>query len=243
MLSIFRKEVNQFLNSLLGYMVLIVFLAATGLLFWVFPQNSVLEYGFAEMEGFFSITPFVFMFLIPAITMRSFAEERKSGTLEWLLTKPLSELEIIAGKFLAAWTLAIMALIPTLLYFASLFLLGSPQGNIDSAGVAGSYIGLSLLAMVFTSIGIFGSSLTDNQLVSFVISVFLCYFFFAGISSLAAIDTWSRTSVIIGYFSLDTHYQALGKGLIDMRDVFFFLSLSMVLLLSAKLILGSRRWI
>jgi ABC-2 type transport system permease protein len=242
MLSIFQKEVNQFLNSLLGYMVLIVFLIATGLLFWVFPQNSVLDYGFAEMGSFFSVTPFVFIFLIPAITMRSFAEEKKSGTLEWLLTKPVSEFEILMGKFLAAWTLSLMALIPTLIYFISLYLLGSPQGNIDSAGVAGSYLGLSLLSLVFSSVGIFGSLLSENQLVAFVISVFLCFFFYSGLSSAAAIDVWAEASLVLGYLSLDSHYQALGKGLIDLRDVVFFLSFSGILLLSGKLILGSRRW-
>ena len=177
MWTIFRKEVNQFLNSLLGYMVLAIFLIATGLLFWVFPENSVLEYGFAEMSGFFSLTPFVFIFLVPAITMRTFAEEKKAGTLEWLLTKPLSEGQILVGKFLASWALVLLALLPTLVYYFSLWILGSPQGNIDSAGVTGSYLGLVLLAGVFSSIGIFGSSLTDNQLVAFMVSVFLCFFF------------------------------------------------------------------
>lgn len=242
MLSIFRKEVNQFLNSLLGYMVLIVFLTATGLLFWVFPQGNVLDYGFAEMGTFFSLTPFVFIFLIPAITMRSIAEEKKSGTLEWLLTRPLSEWQIIAGKFLASWVLSLMALVPTLFYFFSLYLLGSPAGNIDAAGVAGSYLGLSLLSLVFSAVGIFGSCLTDNQLVAFVISVFLCYFFYSGISSIAAINIWAKASVVLGNLSLDNHYQALGKGLIDLRDVVFFLSMALILLSAGKLILGSRRW-
>ncbi|HRH36365.1 MAG TPA: ABC transporter permease, partial [Catalimonadaceae bacterium] len=146
MWSILTKEVNQFLNSLLGYMVLVIFLVATGLLFWVFPENSVLDYGFAEMGVFFSLAPFVFIFLIPAITMRSFAEEKKSGTLEWLLTKPLDVWEILIGKFLASWVLVVIALLPTLIYFFSLWALGSPQGNIDAAGVFGLYLGLLLLA-------------------------------------------------------------------------------------------------
>jgi ABC-2 type transport system permease protein len=242
MLSIFRKEVNQFLNSLLGYMVLVVFLVATGLLFWVFPQGNVLDYGFAEMGSFFNLTPFVFIFLIPAITMRSFAEEKKSGTLEWLLTKPLSEWDILGGKFLAAWFLSFLALLPTLIYFISLFILGAPTGNIDAAGVTGSYIGLLLLSLVFTSIGIFGSCLTDNQLVAFVISVFLCYFFYSGISSIAGIDIWAKSSLILSHFALDTHFQALGKGLIDFRDVLYFISLAIALLAARKIILSSRRW-
>lgn len=242
MWTIFRKEVNQFLNSLLGYMVLIIFLVATGLLFWIFPENSVLNYGFAEMGVFFSLTPFVFIFLIPAITMRSFAEEKKSGTLEWLLTKPLGEWDILLGKFLASWFLVFMALVPTLVYFYTLWVLGSPTGNIDAAGVTGSYIGLLLLAAVFTAIGIFGSSITDNQLVAFVLSVFFCFILYSGLGSLATIDVWSSASVFIEYLSLDFHYRALGKGLIDVRDVAYLVTAAVALLFSSRLVLASRRW-
>jgi ABC-2 type transport system permease protein len=242
MFIIFRKEINQFLNSLLGYLVLVIFLVASGLLFWVFPESSVLNYGFAEMGSFFSFIPFVFIFLIPAITMRSFAEEKKSGTLEWLLTKPLSEWSIIFGKFLASWFLVFIALLPTLVYFLSLWLLGSPTGNIDSAGVSGSYIGLLLLAAVFSAVGIFGSSITDNQLVAFVLSVFFCYFFYSGFQALSAIDVWSSASSILEYLGLDFHYQALGKGLIDFRDVFYMISVAVAMLFGTRLVLTSRRW-
>jgi len=242
MFVIFRKEINQFLNSLLGYLVLIIFLVATGLLFWVFPESSVLNYGFAEMGGFFNFVPFVFIFLIPAITMRSFAEEKKSGTLEWLLTKPLSEWSIILGKFLAALFLVFIALLPTLVYFVSLWLLGSPTGNIDAAGVSGSYIGLLLLAAVFSSVGIFGSSITDNQLVAFVLSVFFCFFFYSGFQELSAIDVWAWSASILEYLGLDSHYQALGKGLIDFRDVFYMVSVAIAMLFGTRLVLTSRRW-
>jgi len=202
----------------------------------------VLNYGFAEMGGFFSFIPFVFIFLIPAITMRSFAEEKKSGTLEWLLTKPLSEWSIILGKFLAAWFLVFIALLPTLVYFASLWVLGSPTGNIDAAGVSGSYIGLLLLAAVFSAVGIFGSSITDNQLVAFVLSVFFCYFFYAGFHAISSIDVWSSASSILEYLGLDFHYQALGKGLIDFRDVFYMISVAVAMLFGTRLVLTSRRW-
>lgn len=242
MFTIFKKEVNQFLNSLLGYMVLVIFVVATGLLFWVFPDTNVLDNGFADMSGFFGLTPFVFIFLIPAITMRSFAEEKKSGTLEWLLTKPLSEWDILLGKFFACLFLVFLALIPTLLYFGSLWILGAPKGNIDAAGVSGSYLGLFMLASVFTSIGIFGSSITDNQLVAFIFSGFISFLMYFGISAAASIDVWSSISTYIQFFGLDYHYQALGKGLIDIRDVFYFLSATLVLLFLTRLILSSRRW-
>lgn len=243
MFCIFRKEFNQFLNSILGYFVFVIFLVATGLLFWVFPQGNVLLYGFAEMGSFFSLTPYVLIFLIPAITMRAIAEEKRTGTLEWLLTRPVSEWDIIGGKFLAAWLLSLLAILPTLIYFFSLYFLGSPQGNIDSAGVAGSYLGLALLAMVFTSIGIFGSCLTDNQLIAFVISVFLCYFLYSGLSAIAGIDAWSGTSFFLQRLALDLHFQSLGKGLIDLRDIMYFMSITMILLASGRLMLSSRRWI
>ena len=223
-------------------MVLAIFLIATGLLFWVFPENSVLEYGFAEMSGFFSLTPFVFIFLVPAITMRTFAEEKKAGTLEWLLTKPLSEGQILVGKFLASWALVLLALLPTLVYYFSLWILGSPQGNIDSAGVTGSYLGLVLLAGVFSSIGIFGSSLTDNQLVAFMVSVFLCFFLYSGLGSAASINVWSSASGLLAYLGLDYHYQALSKGLIDFRDVIYFISVLTLMLLSTLLVLHARLW-
>lgn len=223
-------------------MVLVIFLVATGLLFWVFPENSVLDYGFAEMGVFFSLTPFVFIFLIPAITMRSFAEEKKSGTLEWLLTKPLDEWEILLGKFLASWFLVAIALLPTILYAISLWILGNPSGNLDVAGVAGSYLGLLLLAAVFSSIGIFGSSISDNQLVSFVLSVFFCFLLFSGFQSLASINVWSLISPLLEYISLEFHYQAIGKGLIDLRDVAYLLSICFALLFSTRLVIRSRRW-
>lgn len=242
MFAIFKKEVNQFLNSLLGYMVLVLFLVACGLLFWVFPESSVLQYGFAEMEGFFAFVPFVFIFLIPAITMRSFAEEKKSGTLEWLLTRPLSEWDILLGKFLASWFLVFLALLPSLLYVASVWVLGAPPGNLDGAGIAGSYLGLLLLAAVFTSTGVLGSALTDNQLVAFVLSVFFCFLLFSGLSSLASIDVWSPASGLFQYLSLDSHYQALGKGLVDFRDVLYLFSITLGLLFGTRLVLRSRRW-
>jgi len=242
MFTIFKKEVNQFLNSLLGYMVLVIFLVSTGLLFWVFPESSVLDYGFAEMAGFFGLTPFVFIFLIPAITMRTFAEEKKSGTLEWLLTKPLSDWDILLGKFFACLFLVFLALVPTIFYFWSLWVLGAPPGNIDAAGVSGSYLGLLMLAAVFSAIGIFGSSLTDNQLVAFVFSVFLCFLMYSGFGSLASINVWSSASSLIQYFGLDFHYQALGKGLIDIRDVLYFFSCTLALLFGTRIVLSSRRW-
>ena len=165
MFQVFKKEFNGFLNSFVAYIAISVFLVGVGLLMWVFPDTSILNYGFADLETLFSFGPYVFMFLVPAITMRMFADEKKSGTLELLLTKPLTDLQIILGKYFAGFALVIFSLIPTLLYYFSVYQLGNPIGNIDTAGVIGSYIGLILLGGVFISIGVFASSLTDNQVV------------------------------------------------------------------------------
>jgi ABC-2 type transport system permease protein len=242
MISIFKKEINQFFNSLIAYIVIIVFLTGTGLFMWVFPQYNVLDYGFADMTTLFGIAPFVFMFLIPAITMRTFAEEKKDGTIELLLTKPLTDWEIILGKYLSSLTLVFFALIPTLIYYYSVSQLGDPVGNIDSAAVTGSYIGLILLGAVFTSIGIFSSAISGNQIVSFILAFFLCFLIYQGFFFLSGLSFWGEQSILIDQLGIAYHYEALSKGLIDSRDVLYFLSVIILMLLTSKLILGSRKW-
>lgn len=223
MWAIYHKEIRQFLNSLIAYVVIGVFLTGIGLLMWVFPETSIINYGFADMESLFSLGPFVFMFLIPAITMRMLAEERRAGTIELLLTKPLTEWQIVLGKYLAAFTLVVLSVIPTLVYFYSVYQLGNPVGNLDVPGIIGSYIGLILLGGVFTAIGLAASAFTENQIVSFILAVFLCFFLYTGVSALA--DMFSgQTAVYIEDLSLSFHYDALSRGLIDTRDVTFFFS-------------------
>jgi len=240
MIRVFAKEFNSFLNSLIAYLVIGVFLTGIGLLLWVFPETSVLDYGFADMDTLFSMAPYVFIFLIPAITMKSFAEETKMGTMELLLTKPLSDWDIVLGKFTASFALTLVALLPSLIYYFSIYRLGNPIGNIDTAGVIGSYIGLSLLAFVFCSIGILASSLTVNQIVSFILAAFLCFIFYTGFESLAALS--GSFALAIKQFGILYHYEALSKGLIDSRDVIYFLSVAGLMLLGAKTVIGSRQW-
>lgn len=242
MLQVLSKELNSFLNSLIAYVVISVFLTGIGLLMWVFPETSVLEYGYADMETLFALGPFVFMFLIPAITMRMFAEEKRAGTLELLLTKPLSDWQIIFGKYFSAVLLVLLALLPTLIYYYSIHQLGNPVGNVDTAGVMGSYVGLILLGCVFVAIGIFASLISTNQIVSFVIAVFLSFILYSGLESLAAIDVWGRFSLFLEQLGLAYHYRALSKGLIDSRNVLHLLSVAAIMLLLTKIILGSRRW-
>lgn len=242
MKEVFFKEVNGFLNSLIAYIVLSVFLIGVGLLVWVFPETSVLDYGYAELETLFSFGPYVLLFLIPAITMRTFAEEKKGGTMELLLTRPLTDWQIILGKYFSSLFLLLLALLPTLLYYYSVYELGSPEGNIDTAGVAGSYIGLLLLGSVFAAIGILASSLTENQIVAFLVALFLCFLLYTGFSSLAAIDVWGTWSYIIQQLGILHHYNALSRGLIDSRNLLYFLSVIILMLSFTKLVLSSRKW-
>lgn len=231
MLAIFRKEVNQFFSSPIAYIIMGVFLTAVGLLLWVFPDTSLLDNGYADMGAFFNLTPYVMLFMVPAITMRSIADEIRTGTLEWLLTKPVSRWGVVAGKFGASWLLVILTLLPTLVYYVTLYQLGSPVGNIDSAGVFGSYIGLILLAGVFVAIGTWASSMNDNQVVAFVLGVFGCFLFYVGLGALAGLLTPGGLAYYLSYFALDEQYRALGRGLIDSRNVVYLSSLIFLFLL------------
>jgi ABC-2 type transport system permease protein len=242
MFEILFKELNGFLNSLIAYIVISVFLTGIGLLMWVFPETSVLDYGYADMETLFSLGPYVFMFLIPAITMRMFAEEKKAGTMELLLTKPLTDWQIIFGKYFSGFLLVLFALLPTVIYYYTIYELGNPVGNIDTAGVIGSYIGLLLLGGVFTSIGVLSSLITTNQIVSFIIAVFFCFIFYTGFESLAAINVWNRSSFFIEQLGIVYHYRAMSKGLLDTRNLIYFASVISLMLMITKFILGSRRW-
>lgn len=203
-----------------------VFLTAVGLLIWVFPDTNVLNYGYADLGAFFNLTPFVLLFLIPAITMRSLAEEVRNGTIELLLTKPLSDWGLVLGKFLADWALVVLTLAPTLLYYYTVYQLGSPVGNIDTGAVFGSYIGLLLLGAVFVAVGLWASSLSDNQIVAFVLAVFVCFLLFAGIGAVARLDFWGEFAYPIAWISLDQQYADLGRGLIDSRNVIYLLSVT-----------------
>ncbi|MDA1122465.1 MAG: ABC transporter permease subunit, partial [Bacteroidetes bacterium] len=182
------------------------------------------------------------LYLIPAITMRMLAEEKKSGTMELLYTRPLTDLQIILGKYFAGFFLVIFSVIPTLIYYYSIYALGSPVGNIDSAGVIGSYVGLILLGGVFTSIGILASSLSENQIVSFILAVFLCFIFFSGFDSFSGLILSGSYSLEVAQLGIIYHYNAMSRGLIDSRDIIYFLGVITVMILLTHLVMSSRKW-
>ncbi len=243
MFTLLKKEVSNFLNSLTGYIVITVFLLINGLFLWVFPLDfNILDYGYAGLDGMFMLAPFVFLFLIPAITMRLFADEKKLGTIELLLTKPLTDLQIILAKYFAGVIIVIFSLLPTLVYFYTVYHLGLPVGNVDIGGTYGSYIGLLLLGATFTSIGLFCSSITDNQIVSFILSVFLCAFFYLGFEFIFELELFGPFDLFIKSIGISHHYSSISRGVIDSRDVIYYLSLISFFILLTKTSLQSRKW-
>ncbi len=242
MLSILRKEIRSFLSSLIAYVVIIVFLIAISLFMWVLPNYNVFDMGYANMDTLFSMAPWVFIFLISAITMRSFSEEKKSGTIEILTTKPLSDMQIILGKYFAGVLLVLFSLIPTLLYFYTIYKLGLPVGNIDSGATWGSYLGLLFMASCFVSIGIFSSAITDNQIVSFIVSMFLCYVFYNVFDLFADFKMLGSFDSLVASIGINLHYQSISRGVIDSRDLLYFISFITVFIYATKTVFGSRKW-
>ena len=218
------------------------FLLVTGLFLWVFPESSILDYGYAGLDSFFNIAPYLFIFLIPAISMRSIAEEKKDGTFELLATRPLSDWDIVLGKFGACLVIVIITLVPTLVYYFSVYQLGITKGNIDTGAVIGSYIGLILLASAFTAIGLFCSSLGKNQIIAFTLAVVLSYFSFSGFDSISSIISLQGIASILSAFGISEHYRSSSRGVLDTRDLIYFLSFSAVFLVLTKTKLGSRKW-
>jgi ABC-2 type transport system permease protein len=232
MFSLFRKEVAAFFSSLIGYIAIIVFLLTCGLFLWVFPDTAILDYG----------APWVFTFLIPAITMRSFSEEFRAGTMELLATRPISNWQIIGGKYLAALFLVLCALLPTFTYVITIYQLGAPPGNLDTGAIMGSYIGLFLLGASFTAIGIFASSLTSNQIVAFLLSVFLCFFCYTAFDYLSKLDLfYAKADSLVEWLGINAHYAAISRGVIDTRDLVYFGSFIALFLLLTRLVLERQR--
>ncbi len=244
MFSLLVKEINSFLNSLIGYIVIIVFLLTISLFVWVFPgtEFNIPDAGYASIDPLFIITPWVYMFLVPAVTMRLFSEEKKSGTIEILLTRPLTELQVVVAKYLAGVVLVLFSLLPTLIYFFSVYTLGSPAGNIDTGSMWGSYVGLFFLGAGFVSIGVFSSAVSDNQVIAFIIAVFLCFFWYAGFDSISSLIGSGAIANVIYQAGINAHYSSMSRGVIDTRDVIYFVSLVSLFIMLTRTILESRKW-
>lgn len=227
MFAIFKREITSFFTNSTGPLALGLFLLLNGLFLWVFkgPYN-VFDYGFADLSAFFMLSPYIFLILIPGISMKSFSEEKKLGTLELLLMKPLNPWELVMGKFLGIFVLGVMALIPTLMYVWSISSLGTEAGNYDLGLVMGSYFGMLLLLFAYTSIGIFTSTLSENQIVAFLLSITLSLFVYLGFESIAHIIADGSFSLLVENIGMKAHYERIGRGIVDSRDVVYFISIS-----------------
>ncbi len=246
MFTLYLKEVRSFLSSLIGYIAISVFITLIGVFMWIIPAEgggyNILDNGFANIDPLFFIAPWVYLFLIPAITMRSFSEERKTGTIELLLTRPLTDLQIIMAKYLAGFSLVLVSLLPTLIYYYSVHKLGAPKGNIDTGGMWGSYIGLMFLGAAFVAIGIFCSAIAENQVIAFIMAMLLCFFAYIGFEFIAQSGVFGKYDALFKGLGINDHYLSMSRGVVDTRDMIYFFSVIVLFNLLTRLVLESRKW-
>jgi ABC-2 type transport system permease protein len=241
MWAVCKKELRQFFSSLTGYIAIIVFLLLNGLLLFVFPETDILAFGYATLDKFFELAPWILLLLIPAITMRSLSDEFRMGTFELLQTAPLARKKLVAGKYLASLMVVLIALLPTLVYFLSIQRLSS-QGGLDMGGAIGSYIGLGFLAAVFTAIGVWCSSFTNNAVVAFIAAAFICFLIYSGFAAVSRLPVFAgKGDYYIEMLGIDFHYRSISRGVIDSRDLVYFGSLIFFFLLLTNRNLAKKR--
>ena len=241
MFVLLKKEFSNFFSSAVGYIIVGIFLTLTGLFLWVFPgEYNIPDSGYAQLNGLFSLAPWLYLFLIPAITMRLFAEEKRMGTIELIYTRPIGKLHIIVAKYLAGLLLVVISLIPTIIYLFSVYLMAEPVGNVDTGAFWGSFIGLFFLAAVYVAVGIFTSSCTNNQIIAFVFAVTFSFLLYFGFDLVASLFSSGITQALIASFGINNHYAAMSRGVIDSRDVVYFLSVIVLLLLVTRWVIRSK---
>jgi len=242
MIAIFRKEISVFFSTLIGYLTIGIFLLINSVLLWSdFSDINILSYGYADMDVFFFTAPFFFLLFIPAISMRVFTEEYSSGTIETLITKPINALQIVIAKFLAVFVLVLFAILPTLIYVVSIYYLGESVGNLDLAGIMGSYLGLVFLCALFSSISVFSSSLASNQIISFVLSILLSTLFYFGFDELSERSFFQNFDLIIQQIGISFHYEMMSKGLVKLSDIIYFVSVTILFIKLTELIISQRK--
>jgi ABC-2 type transport system permease protein len=242
MLEIIRKETKVFFSTLTGYIVIAVFLMATGIILWIIPgENNLLDNAYSSLDLFFSLAPWLFLFLVPALTMRLIAEEKRMGTIEYMLTQPISSLQFILGKYFAGLLLVLLSIIPTFIYVFSLYRLGQPVGIIDMGATIGSYIGLIFLAAIYVAIGIFSSSITDNQIIAFIIAALISFLFYMGFDSIGTSLGESSLAEVFFSLGINQHYSSISKGLIELKDIVYYLSSIALFIGATEMIFRSKK--
>ncbi|OJV40639.1 MAG: gliding motility-associated ABC transporter permease subunit GldF [Bacteroidales bacterium 36-12] len=232
---ILRKEITSFFTGLSGYLITVVFLLSTSLMLWVIPgQYNILDSGYSNLNSLFEISQWLFIFLCPALTMKTIADEKQNGTWELLATKPIGIFQIVFGKFLASWILVIITLIPTIIFLITVYYIAEPVGNVDLAAFWGSFIGLIFGASVFVSIGVFSSSLSKNQMGAFVVGVAITFMMYYGFDMLAMLFESGRTISFIENIGIHAHYKSISRGVIDSRDIAYFIIVNIVFLYLTK---------
>jgi ABC-2 type transport system permease protein len=243
MFAIFRKEISGFFNSLTGYFVIIVFLLINSLFMWIFPGEwNIFDSGYAGLDTLFFLSPWVFLFLVPAVTMRMIAEEKRLGTIELLYSRPITERGIVYGKYLASVALVLLALLPCIVFYISVYLLGEVPGNLDKGGTLGAFTGLFFLASVYSSVGVFASSVTDNQVIAFIIGVLICFILFIGFDSFAYLPGLKKLDEFVIRLGINEHYKSISRGVLDIEDAAYFISVAAIMNEATRLVLISRKW-
>jgi ABC-2 type transport system permease protein len=243
MFAILRKEISGFFGSLTGYIVIIVFLLVNSLFMWVFPGEwNIFDNRYAGLDSLFFLSPWVFMFLVPAVTMRMIAEEKRLGTIELIFSRPITERGIIWGKYLASVSLVLLALLPGIIYYVSVYLLGESPGNLDKGGTLGAFIGLFFLASVYASAGIFASSVTDNQVIAFIVAVLICFILFMGFDSFAYLPGLKNLDEFVIRLGINEHYKSISRGVLDIKDAVYFMAVVTIFNEATRLVLLSRKW-
>lgn len=243
MLEIFKREIGGFFNSLTGYLVIIVYLLINSLFMWILPGEwNIIDSAYAGIDTMFILSPWIFLFLVPAVTMRTIAEEKRSGTMEVLLSRPLSERQIIYGKFLGAVALVLLAMLPGLIYYVSVYYMGETPGNIDTGGTWGAYIGLFFLASIYAACGVFASSLSDNQVVAFIIAVLISIIMYIGFEIFSLIDGLKNIESSVSALGINFHYKSMSRGVIDIKDISYFIISIIIFLEATRLVLLSSKW-
>lgn len=243
MSSVIWKEINSFFSSLTGYVVIAVYVVINGMFMWILPGEwNIFDNGYASLDTFFIISPWVFLLLVPAVTMRMFSEERRSGTLELLITRPLTERDIVYGKYISAIILVLLSILPSLLYIVTICILGETPCNFDRGGTAGAYAGLFLLASVYAAVGLFASSVTTNQVASFIIAVSAGFILYAGFDLFALLPGLRGIDEAVISLGINEHYRSISRGVIDLRDLLYFAVVTLIFTEATRLQIVSRNW-